>query len=302
MSEAKLIISRKVLRLKEVIEPCMNLLKYTAEQKGLNIAARYDASQMITVDERRIKQVLINLLSNAVKFTEPGGCIIVTAKEKRMGDSSLSMNISVKDNGAGIKEEDLPKLFTEFGTLPAHQAMNPSGTGLGLFLSLRLIRLMNGDILVKSVFGKGSKFTVSIPMQTPTAVSESGTVPSPKYKMGAVWKEKQKVKVLLADDNHMSSLAIKSMLCRLNVACAVAYNGKDAIQMALERTAEYSAIFMDINMPVMTGTEAAKILKEMMLKGELKEAPIIAISGDDREYIENTSDFDLIGILFFALQ
>jgi len=120
----------------------------------------------IKADERRFKQILINLLNNAVKFTDKGTITITTQQQEN------DLLISVEDTGAGIKENDIPKLFTEFYTAKDHQSINPNGTGIGLYLSRELARLMNGDITVSSVYKEGTKFTVRLPLEVEHKDSE----------------------------------------------------------------------------------------------------------------------------------
>jgi signal transduction histidine kinase len=116
----------------------------------------------LQADERRVRQIVINLLSNAVKFTPEGGSIelaVSTLPEIRQA------RISVKDSGIGIKDEDLPHLFQPFLQLDARLAREYNGTGLGLVLVKRLAELHGGSVEVESVFGQGSRFTVSLPWQ-----------------------------------------------------------------------------------------------------------------------------------------
>ncbi len=208
----------------------------------------------IVTDERRLKQVLINLLSNAVKFTSQGA-VVVRVKPKIV-NSRRALLLSVKDSGLGIKPEDMPKLFKEFGTLAAHQALNPNGTGLGLYLSRRLVRLMEGDIKVKSTFGAGSKFTVSLPLIEPTVPCSGATsAASPSCQLPEVRISiPQSSNVLVVDDCESNKLVVSTLLRGMGVGCDCAGNGQEAIAAVSGLGAKtYSLIFMDINMPIMCG-------------------------------------------------
>jgi signal transduction histidine kinase len=119
----------------------------------------------LNADALRLKQILINLLSNAIKFTPDGGSfgieVLGNAAEKQV-------QITVWDTGIGIKEEDLPRLFQSFVQLDARLARQYSGTGLGLSLARKLAELHGGNIKAQSVFGQGSRFTVTMPWEAPS--------------------------------------------------------------------------------------------------------------------------------------
>jgi signal transduction histidine kinase len=118
-----------------------------------------EAEIVIEADERKLKQIMFNLLSNAVKFTRKGGLISVAVKK-----INENIEISVKDTGIGIKPEDIQKLFKEFTQLESVYTKKYGGTGLGLALSKKLIELHGGKIWVESEYGRGSKFTFTVPV------------------------------------------------------------------------------------------------------------------------------------------
>ncbi len=254
------------------------------------------------MDERRLKQVIINLLSNAVKFTPKGGIAIIVKPRTEQGQRILS--ISIKDTGLGITADDIPKLFKEFATLPTHQSVNPNGTGLGLYLSRNLVKLMNGNITVKSKYGSGSKFTIHLPLRdlppetavVPAAVTTTGSnkpvSESSPFPLLPVTISFHPPRILVVDDNEMNVLVVLSLLRKMGANCDRAANGQQAISMVREHVTDaYSVIFMDINMPVMCGDEATLRLRKMMQAGEVPRTPIVALSGEDREGMPD-SGFD----------
>lgn len=231
-------------------------------------------------DERRVKQILINLLSNAAKFTMAGG---ITVKIKRKGQTA---EMIVKDTGIGIKDEDLPRLFNEFCTISEAHAINPNGTGLGLYLSKKFATLMNGSISVKSVYGKGTKFTVKLPLSKEIVQSRGRNGPLKESKVDTrnattgtcdhketelaedmVLESKlrpavvaaSKRTVLVVDDNPISLYVVSKMLAKCFVESDKALNGKQAIEMVKKkgRREPYALIFMDINMPIMSGPKVS---------------------------------------------
>lgn len=125
------------------------------------LAMAPDTETAIEADERRLKQIIFNLLGNAVKFTPDGG--VVCLRAQKSGERSLE--ISVEDNGIGMKEEDMPKLFNEFSQIESSRNKNYEGTGLGLALSKKLVELHGGRIWAESHYGKGSRFAFVIPLR-----------------------------------------------------------------------------------------------------------------------------------------
>lgn len=139
-----------------------------------NIRLEYglgDAPDEIVADQRKVKQIMVNLISNAMKFTPDGGSIRIAAREVPGGGrgegeaAGRSLEVSVEDTGIGIAQEDIPKLFQSFQQLESPYQKKYGGTGLGLFLTKRLVEMHGGRIWVESERGKGAKFTFSIPMR-----------------------------------------------------------------------------------------------------------------------------------------
>lgn len=230
----------------------------------------------ISTDERRLKQIILNILTNAVKFTMIGSITIKFRKEEN------KILISIKDTGLGIKKENMGKLFTEFCTIHEHISFNPNGTGLGLFLSKKLIKLMNGNITVESVYGKGTEFTIQIPAEESDLklknklkklenFSLTGDELIKKENISIIEESSQKISkldilgtnmeninILIVDDDSMSAFIMTEIIQRLSFKSDHASNGKqavDLVKLSSESKKFYSIIFMDINMPIMSGLE-----------------------------------------------
>lgn len=164
----KLEVSRFPIR--AVLDSSVVMLNKKAMNHGiaLSIEVEPDADIHVEADERKIKQIIFNLLSNAVKFTPDSGRVTVRARMTvvdNMGEQRRMIEVSIEDTGIGIKEEDLPKLFSTFTQL--HQSVYTKeygGTGLGLALTKHLVELHHGSMWVKSEFGKGSRFYFSLPV------------------------------------------------------------------------------------------------------------------------------------------
>lgn len=209
-----------------------------------------------------------------------GGITIKCRKEEEM------ILIMIKDTGLGIKEENMCKLFTEFCTIREHVSINPNGTGLGLYLSKKLIKLMNGDITVESIYGEGTEFTIQIPAEQPDSkciITESTKekssdgfqiidkeclrdnnedttkkLESRVSKLNMLPMQKENLKILIVDDDPMNTFIMTEMIKRLSLKSDHASNGKqavDLVKLSSKSKSYYSIIFMDINMPIMSGIE-----------------------------------------------
>ncbi len=147
------------INLSDSIRNVLLMLKPLSEQKGLSLESSVDSKIMMTADERLIKQILINLINNAIKFTHEGS---VSVKAFTKGGNAV---IEVKDTGIGISEEDQKRIFKDFHRVETGLTSNYEGVGLGLTLSKRLVELHGGKINVGSELGKGSTFTVAMPLK-----------------------------------------------------------------------------------------------------------------------------------------
>lgn len=209
-----------------------------------------------------MKQIVINLLSNAIKFTAKGG-ITLKAKAKQG-----AAQIAVKDTGIGIRSEDMSKLFSEFCTIREHQAINPNGTGLGLYLCKKFASLMNGSITVKSTYGKGTKFTLRLPLaedctllleESKDAIKKAVTYES-KCNEGVdntSYSESRSKTILVVDDDSINLFVVSRLIRKHLINSDKALDGKQAIDLVKRRGFDnpYSLILMDMNMPVMSGPE-----------------------------------------------
>jgi len=130
----------------------------------LTVAAEHPRGMLLTADEVKLRQVIINLVANALKFTRNGGTVDICTTVYEQHPDGACLELTVKDTGIGIRDEDLPKLFQEFSQIEPVMTRNKEGTGLGLALSKRLVELHGGTISVTSSFGNGSTFSVILPL------------------------------------------------------------------------------------------------------------------------------------------
>jgi two-component system phosphate regulon sensor histidine kinase PhoR len=147
---------------------------FPVDQRRYPLRVRVESGLVVRGDHRRLQQALLNLLNNAVKYSPRGGNIAVIAAPTKEGEAK----VSVHDEGIGIRDEDLPKLFNKFTRLFDKRAMNIGGSGLGLFITRSIVEAHGGHMAVESEWGKGSAFGFVLPLWQPSASSSSTTTPS----------------------------------------------------------------------------------------------------------------------------
>lgn len=252
----KMAVSPVEFDLVAAIEEIMNIMLPKFDEKKQNVDFYIDKSipQTLKSDPIRLKQVLMNLLSNANKFTPRQGSIGIRVNiVNRIGNEVL-VEFSVKDNGIGIKKDQIHRLFNPFEQADGSFSREFEGTGLGLAISRSIVELMGGKIHVISEEGKGSDFLFVLPFEI-AAVGVS----KPKISF-------EELKVLVVDDELETCDYMKSLLSEFNVNASVVQTGQKAIAEALEGIAEgkpYNVVFVDWRMPGMNGIETARQIKRI---------------------------------------
>lgn len=258
--------------LQETLDASLMMLKEKALKGEIDL--QMDPAPLadiqIVADQRKLKQILFNLLSNAVKFTPAGGTIRVGA----ISDGDF-VEISITDSGIGIKEEDVPKLFHPFTQLESVYSKAFEGTGLGLALTRQLVELHGGRIWVKSDFGKGSRFSFTIPLtcvpNTDSALSQPDMVPA----AGGVTPGVAKT-VLMIEDNPLTLVAMENALKRKGYRALRASSGKEGLEIAQRDSPDL--IVLDLVMPGMSGFEVANRLKN---NNVATNVPILVLTSMD---------------------
>ena len=247
------------INLHECARESLNIVSSFAEKKPLRLDLVIDPSlpEYITGDGTRLRQVLINLLSNAIKFTEAGSITLGLSHLKKEGNEGGDGRIefSVSDTGIGITAGNMHKLFSSFTQLDNTPSRQHGGSGLGLSISQKIVRMMGGNISVESTPGHGSTFRFSLPI-TPAALPDERTLPTTGTSPHQI--DPSSVKILVADDNPVNLRVITMMLQRLGYEASTAVNGHEVIA-ALEHS-RFDLIFMDVQMPLMNGLEATTLI------------------------------------------
>lgn len=250
------------------------LVNYQADNKGLILDFQYDypLPEFVNTDAIRFKQILINLCSNAIKFTQHGRIIV----HFRCKPASEQLLVDVVDTGIGMNADQLANIFKPFRQADNSITRRYGGTGLGLVLCKRLAELLGGNIQVASQMGQGSTFTLVVPVGPLTDVKWLESMPEIKAVIESINQtETPKLtgRILLAEDNAINQQLIKGMLEKMGAQVDVADNGQIAVEKAQQ--IPYDLIYMDMQMPVMSGVDATK-----QLRAQDYRLPIVALTAN----------------------
>ena len=274
----------------QAVRELYSTVTFRAKKKGLALTFDIDENipSKLRGDELRIRQILLNIINNAVKYTKVGW-VKVTMKCERVDDNNVILVASIEDTGIGIKKEDIPKLFEKFKRLDENINHRVEGTGLGLSIVYGLLNMMGGEIQVKSVYQRGSIFTVRIPQHV-VDKTPVGNVNLEYSKERQEYKETfraPEAKLLVVDDNQINLSIVQGLLKRTEIQVDVVTNGFDCLKLV--KSKKYDIILLDHMMPEIDGIEVLKRLKAM--EGNMSiSAPVIALTanamvGAREEYI-----------------
>ncbi|NQZ67778.1 MAG: response regulator [Lentisphaeria bacterium] len=264
-----------------LIENTKMLLIGKAEEKGLvfNLNYTYPFPEMIHGDPVRIKQILLNLCSNAIKFTSEGTVSIelnYRPSDKKMG----ILEISVCDTGPGLSETQQSKLFSSYSQAEKSTSRKFGGTGLGLAISKKLAGLMNGDILLSSAPGVGSRFSLIMEIEETEDIKLVESAQAAECLIPDIEKNAMlinKPDILVAEDNGINQKLISRLLKNVEAgSVTIAENGQIAYNLIKENT--YDCLLLDMQMPVMNGFELAEKLRKTK-----HTIPIIALTANVME-------------------
>ena len=228
-------------------------------------------------DELRISQVILNFLSNAVKFTKEGE-IIVTFRQMMLKDGIVDLMICVHDTGKGMSTEFINKIFRPFEQ-EGNSNSQYGGTGLGMAITDHIVKLMQGEIIVKSEEGKGSDFTVFVRFP----VADEQSIPKESKVIEEIPVSKDAFlgrKILMAEDNEINAMIACEILENMGAAVDLAVNGEEAVTCFTSHPeGYYDFILMDVQMPVMGGREATRTIRRLQ-RADADKIPIFALSAD----------------------
>lgn len=273
----KIELESKPFELAALAEKLRNMFQKNVEAKGVAFYVEMKDVDVkyIVGDELRISQILVNFLSNAQKFTEKGE-IRVTFRQLQKENGKVSLMFRVHDTGKGMDAKFISRIFKPFEQESQDITKQYSGSGLGMSITDHLVHLMGGEIVIDSMLGKGSDFSVYLTLPI-AEVSEIETEQEDETETDFTFNG---CHILMAEDNEINAEIAVSILENEGAKVDVAVNGKDAVEKyAASAPGTYNFILMDIQMPVMNGRDAAKQIRSMDRK-DAGEIPIFALSAD----------------------
>ena len=283
----KLEIIDSVYSFKKMYEELILLTKARIGEKPIDFRYNYDESipEYLYGDGVRVKQIIINLLTNSAKYTKDGYIDFKIDSIKK--DNIIRLIISVEDSGIGIKKESVDKLFTKFERLGVEKQTTTEGTGLGLAITKKLVEMMGGKIVVQSIYGKGSIFTISIDqkMLSEEELSKVKKENESEEKTNEIIDATGK-SILVVDDNLLNIKVAERLLKVYKCNITFASSGSECLDKVSNN--KYDLILLDDMMPRMSGTETLQKLKEI----ETFNTPVVAltanaITGMREEYINS---------------
>jgi CheY-like chemotaxis protein len=277
LEAGKIVLESVAIDLELLCQDVFKMIMPGLKDKPIETSVLIDPGvpRLVKADPTRMRQVLVNLVSNSVKFTKTGTIAITisSARYETPRSGYTFLEIHVTDTGIGVPEDKKDIIFSPFTQSDDSTTRQFGGTGLGLTICRSIVEAMGGCIRVESEEGKGSDFIICVELpiaDLPTSeaiLSESITNQSGVRESGD-----RGLRVLVAEDNHTNQMLMREYLDMLKVKSEFVANGQEAVQRLMEN--RYDLCFMDIQMPVMDGLEATRIVRERISK----ELPVIGLS------------------------
>jgi two-component system sensor histidine kinase/response regulator len=281
----RLVVEKTSCSVRLVLEEIRERFLERAQSKGVSITSACDASlpQQVRCDAARLRQLLGHLVGNAVKFTDSGNVKLQASFEKAYGSEGGRLKIAVVDTGIGITLEQRSRLFEAFAQADGSLTRKHGGAGLGLALSRRLVQHLGGDLDVESTPGQGSRFTLTLEV-------EGADVPEPATAATAAAPSTPlHGRVLLVEDVLSTQRLYSLYLRRAGAEVDVCENGQSAVDKVTASMADrrpYDLVLMDMQMPVLDGYSATRILRDRGFEGPVLAVTAHALAGDRERCIE----------------
>lgn len=276
----KVELENKPFSLRAMGDKLYDMFAKTLDARGIRYAVNFEGVTVdwLLGDELRLSQIMINFLSNAVKFTEQGE-IVVTIRQMMLREGDVDLLLRVHDTGQGMDPNFVYRIFRPFEQESIETGKKYGGTGLGMAITDQLVHLMGGQILVESLPGKGSDFTVYLTLPQAEA-DEQASVTGRAEDQNQYEDAFQDCRILMAEDNDINAMIAVELLEGMGAKVDVAQNGQLALE-AFQAKPEhyYDFILMDVQMPVLDGRAATRALRALD-RSDATEIPIFALSAD----------------------
>nr|CRH05141.1 putative Histidine kinase with two SBP_bac_3 (bacterial extracellular solute-binding proteins, family3) domains, HisKA domain, HATPase c domain and response regulator receiver domain [Candidatus Magnetococcus massalia] len=273
----QLVLDRIPYALPALIRETIHIMAYQAEEKGLILEIHHDENlpTWLWGDHQRIRQILLNFLSNAVKFTDRG---LITVHVEPHRDKE-QVQIRVQDSGVGIPREMLAHIFDPFQQLEEQTSMRAGGTGLGLTICRQLVERMDGKIGVDSQVGQGSTFWFTLPLDEAPAPRANMEPQAQQLTDGSPQQQTvQPMRVLLADDSLDNQILMRAYFKRSIHSLVVVDDGGQAVEQF--KHGGIDMVLMDIQMPILNGHQATRLIRTWERENRLPPTPIIALTAN----------------------
>lgn len=273
IESGKVVLTPEVIEISEHISRFEDMFRFPMEEKGLTLRFINDThTPYVWGDYLRLTQVINNILSNAMKFTPRGGSVTFHAIESASRQEGCThFSIHIRDTGIGMSEEFQQKLFDAFEREHNTTLSGVQGTGLGLAISRKLAELMGGTLVCSSALGKGTEFVFTF--ELPIAYALESRQPIAEADLSGK-------KILLVEDNDLNREIAGEILSEGGIMVTEATNGAEALEiLRLAAPGDFDAVLMDIQMPVMDGYTATRIIRGLD-NAAAANLPIIAMTAD----------------------
>lgn len=273
-------LEEEVFSISKFLEGTLSIFALRAKEKqiGLRFDLETIESDMMLGDSARLQQIFINLIGNAIKFTSKGD-IIWTIKSVK-NESGLFLRFELKDSGIGIPEDKQVGIFDSFTQVDTSTTRKFGGTGLGLAITKKIIKLMNGNIWLKSRLGEGSTFFVEIPWRIPESSQISELKFAEKRKQIPEPDAFPTMNLLIAEDSPENVFLLKTFFRKYPLKLTIVNDGEEAVANYTSGAENFTAIIMDMQMPVMDGMEATQRIRKWESQNKKREIPIIALTAN----------------------